>query len=362
LFQGNQNGVSESGERKQGHRLFFTRCVFAFTLGLILTLSVLYGWVSDRTLVGELVTLWPSFFWLLGLIPLTVLTWNRNAKKYVAILSGALLIFLAGTVEWRSLVRTPDSELIAEYERLRSGGDDADCLSLRVLTWNTPVTWNEFEALLDRIEPFEPDLCFFQETPDSPTGGSPVGGNRFFKDYVWQDAGDCALLSRYPVTLLPSRRVGPWSAPLVARVERPDGKGLLVVNVRLMLPVQVVNPFQVGDGSRWSEEHRQRLEQFENLARLIEEIGADYPDDAVVLAGDFNTPGGMASLSPLARIPLVDTWRQAGIGWGATMTAQCPMARIDQCWVSPQIQGVQARVILGPPSDHRGLLVDLILD
>jgi endonuclease/exonuclease/phosphatase (EEP) superfamily protein YafD len=233
---------------------------------------------------------------------------------------------------------------------------------LRVLTWNTPVTWNEFEALLDRIEPFEPDLCFFQETPDSREGGSPVGGNRFFKDYVWHDAGDCALLSRYPVTLLPSRRVGPWSAPQVARVERPDGQGLLVVNVRLMLPVQVVNPFQVGNGSRWSEEHLKRLEQFENLASLIEETCANYPDDAVVLAGDFNTPGRMRSLAPLETIPLVDVWRRVGTGWGATMTAQYPMARIDQCWVSPQIQAVQARVILGSPSDHRSLLVDLILD
>jgi hypothetical protein len=113
LFQRNQNGVSETGDGKQGRRLFFTRCVFAFTLCLILVLSVLYGWVSDRTLVGELVTVWPSFFWLLGLIPLTALTWNRNAKKYIVIVSGALLLFLVGTVEWRSLVRTPDSELIA---------------------------------------------------------------------------------------------------------------------------------------------------------------------------------------------------------------------------------------------------------
>jgi endonuclease/exonuclease/phosphatase (EEP) superfamily protein YafD len=309
-----------------------------------------------------LITLWPSFFWLLGLIPLTALTWNRNAKKYCLALSGAILLFLSGTVEWRSLVRPPDRELIAEYEQLRLDGADSDCQPLRVVTWNTPVARDAFDALLKQVEPVAPDLCFFQETPDDPEGNSPVDRSTFFKDYSWVDAGDCALLSRYPVTLLPSRRIGPWSPPQIARVEMPRGKYLLVVNVRLMLPALVLNPFQMSNWASWADTHQARLDQFESLARLIEETAAAYPDDAVVLAGDFNTPGGMRSLTPLERIPLVDAWRRAGTGWGATMTANCPMSRIDQCWVSPQIQAVQARVILGTPSDHRGLLVEMILD
>jgi len=83
-------------------------------------------------------------------------------------------------------------------------------------------------------------------------------------------------------------------------------------------------------------------------------------EDPVILAGDFNTPAGMASLTPL-RLLLRDVWPSAGVGWGATMTAEMPLSRIDQCWVSERLTPVAAHVERRGASDHRLLVVDLRL-
>jgi hypothetical protein len=45
---------------------------------------------------------------------------------------------------------------------------------------------------------------------------------------------------------------------------------------------------------------------------------------------------------------------------GATMTADFPVSRIDQCWVTPPIRPIRAEVRRGD-SDHRMLVVDLLL-
>jgi endonuclease/exonuclease/phosphatase (EEP) superfamily protein YafD len=69
----------------------------------------------------------------------------------------------------------------------------------------------------------------------------------------------------------------------------------------------------------------------------------------------------MASLDPLRSL-LNDVWPIAGVGWGGTMTADLPLTRIDQCWVTGDIQVVTARVLRPGGSDHRLLLVDLIVE
>jgi len=78
----------------------------------------------------------------------------------------------------------------------------------------------------------------------------------------------------------------------------------------------------------------------------------------IVMAGDFNTPARMSSLGPLRR-RLRDAWREAGRGWGATITNDFPVERIDQCWVSDSIRVLDARVRPSRLSDHRMLIVDL---
>jgi hypothetical protein len=68
-----------------------------------------------------------------------------------------------------------------------------------------------------------------------------------------------------------------------------------------------------------------------------------------------------ASLGLLALfLAITMEWPRAGQGWGATMTEWMPVSRIDQCWATPDLRPLAARVVRGP-SDHRALVVDLAL-
>lgn len=324
-----------------------SRLFFAITLLPILLLFFMYLFVSDRTTFGEYITIWPSFFWCLGLAPLIAATWNRKERWRFLTLAAALLLFLGMTVEWlpfHLLSRRP----------AQSGKQ------LRIVSWNINSGSGGMDRLLGMLEPYAPDVCFFQETPDDKA--HIAKNSEFFANYKWIDAGDCGLLSRYPMRSLPTRSIGPWSPPQMALLELPDQESILLVNVRLMLPSLVLNPLSNEARRTLAEDHRKRLAQYWELVKLISEARMQSGASHVILAGDFNTPGRMYSLSPLERLPLADVWPESGRNWGATMTAQFPVSRIDQCWVSPRLLPTKSEVILGEPSDHRALMVDLLVE
>lgn len=81
----------------------------------------------------------------------------------------------------------------------------------------------------------------------------------------------------------------------------------------------------------------------------------------MVLAGDFNTPARSRSLAPI-RAMLDDVWLVSGRGWGATMTADFPVARIDQVWVEPaRLRPLAAWVHHATGSDHRMVVADVAI-
>jgi endonuclease/exonuclease/phosphatase (EEP) superfamily protein YafD len=138
-------------------------------------------------------------------------------------------------------------------------------------------------------------------------------------------------------------------------MELPDGREALLVNVRLMLPALCVNPLSSEARRRLVDSHRERINQFAALRDLI----AEKKMPLVILAGDFNTPACARSLQPL-RATLRDVWRVFGRGWGRTVTADFPVSRIDQCWVSGTIECIHGEVFHESLSDHRLLMVDLV--
>jgi endonuclease/exonuclease/phosphatase family metal-dependent hydrolase len=171
---------------------------------------------------------------------------------------------------------------------------------------------------------------------------------------------DPGTLSRYDMTRLETERIGPWQEPLLALTALPNGRRIILANVRLAFPSIVVAVASFGSGLASDYGHRERIEQYQRLARLIEEAMRSHSTKSVVLAGDFNVPARLPSLDPLRGMPR-DAWLQAGVGWGGTMTAEMPLSRIDQCWVSNDIDVVSARVVRTGQSDHRMLVVDLLV-
>jgi endonuclease/exonuclease/phosphatase (EEP) superfamily protein YafD len=307
-------------------------CVFAL-------LAVLYVTVGDLTTWSECLTVWPPLVWCVLLTPRLVLLAVRRRGRELAAAFGLIAAFLALTMEWPR---------IASGEGTTAPGGQR----LRVVSWNVAG-----RTPLDALQRLAPDVCLLQEIgvvrPEQLTG--PWAG------WAWREALDPGTLSRWPVTRLPTRRVGPWTEPQVLRLELPGGRRVVLVNVRLMLPAFVVAAasFERPSLSALSAAHAQRVRQFVEIRDLLRETLDRERTASAILCGDFNTPGGARSTAPLREV-VGDVWPRAGRGWGATMTEWLPVSRIDQCWVTPDIRPLAATVVRGP-SDHRALVVDLAL-
>lgn len=310
---------------------------FVFTVCAFGALTVLYRFVGDSTFWGECLTVWPPFVWCAVFAPRAAILASRRRGLELAGVTLAALVFLALTVEWRSVFRPSPPQAAASAGRLRI------------------VSWNVAGAMpLDDIADLHPDIAFLQEIGSIDKKRLEAGP---FAGYRWKGELDPGTLSRFPIDRLKTGRIGPWQEPQVLKAALPDGRALLLVNVRLMLPAFVVALASGEWPVRLPAMHEERAGQFTRLAALIgRTIDAERPA-ATILCGDFNTPGGIATLQPL-RERLRDVWPEAGRGWGGTMTAALPVSRIDQCWVSSTLRGVSAEVRYGH-SDHRMLVVDL---
>lgn len=309
-------------------------------IGLSLALvgiGLLHFTVGDLTWWGECVTVWPTVGWLALLSPRLAIWAHRRQWGDVALVGGLVVALVAGTTEGPgpvSAVSPPKGPSTAQ--------------SFRVVSWNVAG-----EIPLQSLALDEPDLVLMQEI-----GGMPLHSRRppYFEDFTWLPDFDPGTLSRTPITRLPTRRVGPWQEPQVLSTYIHDRK-VIVLNVRLMLPAFVVAVATLEPPQRLLKMHAERVEQFHRLRDLISETLNKERTASAILCGDFNSPGGIQSSEPL-RAVMRDIWPEGGRGWGATMPAWLPMSRIDQCWVTPDIEVVTAVVRKGA-SDHRRLVADL---
>lgn len=322
----------------------FRRVISIANLIALSVLLTMYLAVGDQTAWGEYFTIWPSFFWVLPMLPLLVIGTQRRFRRLAAAQWIFLLVFLCFTLEWRSMFR------------FRSSDDRR--ADLRIVIWNIDSASAGKRALLDELSSLDPDICFFQETPDGEASFQSDDLIGSWSGYHWIDAGDCGILSRYPITQIPFERVGPWEKPLAVKLELPDSKSLICINVRLMLPSLILNPFSSANRKRLVADHQARIEQFPAIVSEIVRKKHDYPSTPVIFAGDFNTPATARSEAILGKF-LRDAWKEAGCGWGATMTNSFPVSRIDQCWVGRDLSVQAAWVVNSDLSDHRYLAVDI---
>lgn len=104
-------------------------------------------------------------------------------------------------------------------------------------------------------------------------------------------------------------------------------------------------------------QHNNAEARARQAAAVLAALPADRP---VVLAGDFNADPGASELAAL-RERLVDVWPRAGRGRGASYPSRWPRRRLDHVYASGGFQPIAARVAATDASDHRPLVVDLVL-
>ncbi len=289
----------------------------------VLVLAITYNIVGDRTVWGAWISVVPSIIWVVLLLPTAI-----RLRRWLlgAFLAGFLLL----TTEWP-----------------RVGGATVEPEdTLRLISWNIGAGNTNW---VESLKGYAPDIVLVQES---------VKPLEIWDGFRWHGSLDPGVLTRFSVEVLPTRKVGPWTEPQLLLMEI-RGKRVLVANVRLMLPsvaMQLLDPL----GEEPLDNYRARIRQYEKLAKLVKETAQRTQTDSIILAGDFNVPARMPSLAPF-RDFLRDGWLAAGWGWGPTAPAFLPLSRVDQVWVSNDVELVSVRVLPLAGSDHRGLIVDFLL-
>ena len=172
---------------------------------------------------------------------------------------------------------------------------------------------------------------------------------------VYLDSGDCATLSILPIQSyreVSLKNAGPM---LEGTIEIPKQEKLTLLNVRLLLPLLNLTPW---NPSTWSETRRNQKDRELQLSILEDVLRTKKDTSGIILGGDFNRPARSVSLHPL-KTYLIDSFIKAGTGWGNTMTVDFPVSRIDQIWISPSYRSINSRVVMLPDSDHRMLITDI---
>jgi len=213
--------------------------------------------------------------------------------------------------------------------------------------------------LLESIGDLRPDFVFFQESPDGADSFGDETRGDAFAGHHYYDSGDCATLSRWPCEVLASKSAGPWDEPQMLPAEIEGRRGLLV-NVRLMAPAPILNPFDARSREKLSQDNRSRRDHYPHLVELIAATQSEHPIDHVIHAGDFNTDASAKSLNVI-RKNLTDIWHARGTGWGGTATNEFPVARIDHIYVK-HLKPNSVRVIQSPLSDHLPVVATLSLE
>ncbi|MCO5295446.1 MAG: endonuclease/exonuclease/phosphatase family protein [Fimbriimonadaceae bacterium] len=137
---------------------------------------------------------------------------------------------------------------------------------------------------------------------------------------------------------------------VAAKWTRPkDPSPVYVVSLRLSPPVL---RFDYWNPECWAAYARDKRSRTKELAEIVSYLRRLPPDAPLIVGGDFNSPPDR-TIEALLRAGFVDTFEEAGRGWGATGTNDTPVVRVDQIWVRRGMGVVAAGSHKSHSSDHR---------
>jgi endonuclease/exonuclease/phosphatase family metal-dependent hydrolase len=242
-------------------------------------------------------------------------------------------------------------------------------VTLRAMTYNIQYGGGSIETTSAAIRAADPDLVALQEVDvrwgarsafvdQASVLAERLGMQVRFAPIYQLPGADAsspprefgvALLSKYPITSFANRPLTRHSTQAESAPPSP-APGLLDATVEVRgTPIRVLNTHL--------DYRPDPAVRHQQVQEVLAAIGAST--SPIILFGDFNAAPTAPELQPLlAR--LRDSWpASAGPGW--TYPALEPTERIDYVLVSPQFRVVAARVPDTKASDHRPVVVDLIL-
>jgi endonuclease/exonuclease/phosphatase family metal-dependent hydrolase len=241
--------------------------------------------------------------------------------------------------------------------------------SIRVVTYNIHAGHGDLARTADAIRALSPDMVALQEVDVhwSERSGfmdqvaalaSALGMEaRFAPIYSLPNRDNSAVPREFGVAFLSRHRIVTWRNDTLTRLSTQDSNAVPGRAPGLLEALVDV------DGSRvrvlnthldYRADPSVRRTQAGEMAAEIARVG-----EPLIVFGDLNATPDAPELAPLfAR--LRDAWpRDSGPGY--TYPADQPAKRIDYVLVSPHFNTVSARVPVSAASDHRPVVVDLIL-
>ena len=325
-----------------------TWACWAYLGAVILAAVLMWGW-GDRGVIGTVILFMGRWVFLLPLAVLVpaALWLRRDLLLPLAIATivvvGPIMGFRTG---WRRLASAPAGT------------------PLRVVTYNAGGGAVLAQLLPDFLRKWAPDVLALQECRDALTAAVRLSTG--WHQYVGREL---CLLSRYPI-----REASVMDRSGLDRVKQSESKeiGGAGYVVRFVLdgprgPIRVANlhletPRKGFEGLMDGELRRFRMnteirEIESHLARQWVEQGSG----PLVVLGDFNTPVE-STIFRRHWGHLTDAFSHAGTGFGMTKYNGWIRVRIDHVLTSDEWHVARVRLGKETYSDHRPLVVDLILE
>jgi endonuclease/exonuclease/phosphatase family metal-dependent hydrolase len=243
--------------------------------------------------------------------------------------------------------------------------------ALRVMSYNIRSGNGNLDGTADAIRASAPDIVALQEVDvhwAERSGfvdqASALGERlrmqvRFARIYRLLGASASEPPREFGVALLSKYPIARWSNDTLTRLSTQEANprpapmpGLLEATIDVRgTPVRVFNTHL----DYRSDPHVRQQQVTEMLARIGE------MSQPTLVFGDMNAKPDAAELRPLLH-RLRDAWSSAGVGNGFTYPAEAPSERIDYVLASPHFHIRSASVPVTEASDHRPVVVDLVLD
>lgn len=311
---------------------------FVMLAGVWLCLVTQPDWLAPVILV-------PTWCWLIFGVMLACCGLHADRKQWFVGLLLAWAVFTWLFVEEaHSLVRGKMLSS-AEWQAARESGR-----GIRIVSLNCNVGMSR---CVEEVASHDADVVLLQESPGEEQLLRLVE-LLFGQDGSCLYGGDVSILVRGKLT----RRFSDARSHIVhAEVELPTGRVIDVVNARLAPPVP---RFDFWTPDFWIDHHEKRIDHREQIKQIVDHLQSVTSGSHLIVGGDFNAPPRDDALA-LLQSRLSDAFLTAGSGWGATGTNECPLFRVDQVWVSNNLQPVSAMAKKTQHSDHRMVVCDLMI-
>jgi vancomycin resistance protein VanJ len=209
-------------------------------------------------------------------------------------------------------------------------------------------------AALDAA-PYEPDILLLQESPGRDKVAE-ITHQLFGETGSYLYGGDTVIIVRGKIEPSTPLR-GATTSMIQGHVKLVSGLELEVASIHLAPPP---GRFDFWSPAAWKIYAGQRRTKRMEIANIVQRLNALPPDTTIVIGGDFNMPstdGAWDDMPPY----LHDTFYEAGVGWGNTITSTMPVVRFDQIWVSANLKAVEVKAVFSKNTDHLMVVSDIAM-